>query len=77
MSREFDFIDLYYLNDINDSIHTSAEISLDNDINAMKSAMDVIKISDMEEGESDLTYTYAKFLEILDTQGLEGLVNTW
>ena len=76
MSREFNFIDLYYLNDLSDSTHKSSEISLDADTNFMKSTMDVIRISDIEKGESDLTYTYAKFLEILDTQGLDGLVNT-
>lgn len=75
MSHEFDFIDLYYLNDLNASQPLTTEISLDKDISAMKSALDVIKISDIEKDDTDVSVTCAKFFEILDNEGLEGLVN--
>lgn len=75
MSHEFDFIDLYYLNDLSSTKSISSDISLEEDILAMKSAMDVIKISDIETDDTDVTVTCAKFLEILDAEGLEGLVN--
>ncbi|MBR6098168.1 hypothetical protein IKP85_00305 [bacterium] len=74
MSTEFDFIDLYYLNDAADVAPVNSEISLAGDIAAMKSAHDVIEISDMSE--TKIAYTYAKFFEVLDEQGLEGLVNS-
>ena len=74
MNNEFDFIDLYYLNDAADVAPVNTEVSLAEDIAAMKSAQDIIEISDMSE--TTVSYTYAKFFEVLDEQGLEGLVNT-
>ena len=65
MNREFDFIDLYYLNDI----------TTDESASQPKIADEVIEISAFDEPENTVTCTYAKFLEILDTEGLEGLVN--
>lgn len=75
MSHEFDFIDLYYLNDLNNSNPVSPELSLEEDVAAFKSAMNVIRISDGDDAEENVTFTYSKFLEILDNEGLEGLVN--
>lgn len=65
MNREFDFIDLYYLNDI------TSEAS----VAQPKLTDEVIEISAFDEPENVVNCTYAKFLEILDTEGLEGLVN--
>ena len=65
MNKEFDFIDLYYLNDI----------TTDESASQPKMAEDCIEISAFDDPESVVSCTYAKFLEILDTQGLEGLVN--
>lgn len=73
MSREFDFIDLYYLNDATEQAHGSSEISLEEDIASMNIPRELIEISDLSE--ESVTYTYAKFFEILDEQGLEGLVH--
>lgn len=75
MNREFDFIDLYHLNDLNSQSQKSSELAFDEEIPTLDSAMLVIKISDGDDAEDNLTCTYAKFLEILDTEGLEGLVN--
>ncbi len=74
MNREFDFIDLYYLNDISNPAMNVEPFSLYKDKETASSGADYIRIS--SEGEIDeVTCTYAKFLEILDTQGIEGLVN--
>ena len=71
MNREFDFIDLYYLNDTNNEVPTEDFAFFEE--GAIAKAPEVIKISGATE-EDSVAYTYAKFLEILDTQGLEGLV---
>ena len=65
MNHEFDFIDLYYLNDIT------------SDLSAKQSEFTngIVEISALDDSQDAVAYTYAKFLEILDTKGLEGLVN--
>ncbi len=73
MNREFDFIDLYYLNDTNNEVPTE-DFSFFEEA-AIAKKPEVIRISGAEE-EDSVAYTYAKFLEILDTKGLEGLVAT-
>ncbi len=74
MNREFDFIDLYYLNDISNTESKVKSYSIFVDNEATNSNADYIRISC--EGENDeVACTYAKFMEILDTQGIEGLVN--
>ena len=73
MKNEFDFIDLYYLNDIS-SPAPKADFSMFEDKEPIDNRANYIKISDEGEVEG-LTCTYAKFLEILDHQGVEGLIN--
>jgi hypothetical protein len=72
MSKEFDFIDLYYLNDITDTKKETTDFSLFDEVPINK-ASNLIEISGTSD-EDSVSYTYDKFLEILDTQGLEGLV---
>lgn len=76
MNREFDFIDLYYLNDVSEPAIIPEDFTIFEDNLKSSLASDVIKITDDSEVSDDVVYTYAKFMEILDTQGLEGLVNT-
>ncbi len=74
MNKEFDFIDLYYLNDISNTEPKIESFSIFEENGVTDSNADYIRISC--EGENDeVACTYAKFLEILDTQGIEGLVN--
>lgn len=71
MSKEFDFIDLYYLNDITEPKKETSDFSLFDEMPSNK-AVNFIEISG--DNEDSVTYTYDKFIEVLDTQGLEGLV---
>lgn len=74
MRNEFEFSDCYFLNEVNvNNQMSSEEISAIQDSYSTEDS--VIEISGMSEKEGSVIYTYEKFLEILDTQGLEGLVN--
>ena len=66
MNKEFDFIDLYYLNDICTNNNTFTENFIEDK---------VIEISELDNSKNAFSCTYAKFMEILDTRGLEGLIN--
>ncbi len=77
MKNEFEFSDFYFLNDINvNNRMSSDELSALYDSMAQDSIPDdLIEISDSTDKGNSVIYTYAKFLEILDTKGLSGLVN--
>lgn len=77
-NKEFEFSDFYFLTDINvNNRLSSEELSALADSMAKKApAEQLIEISDASDQENSIVYTYAKFLEILDTKGLGGLVNT-
>ncbi len=77
MNKEFEFSDFYFLNDINvNNRMSSEELSALYESMAKDSVPDqLIEISDASDKEHSVVYTYAKFLEILDTKGLAGLVN--
>ena len=70
MNKEFDFIDLYYLNDISNKPITEDLSFMENP--ELESPQKYIRIMDTDNIDT-VTYTYDKFIEILDTQGLEGL----
>jgi len=77
MKNEFEFTDLYFLTDVNVNNRLSSdELSVLQD-SYVKNVLppDVIKISGASDDEDPVIYTYAKFLEILDSQGLDGLIN--
>lgn len=76
MINEFEFSDFYFLNDVNVNNRMSSD-----EISALQLSYEeailpesVIKISGMSDDEEDVIYTYAKFFEILDEEGLSGLV---
>ncbi len=75
--NEFDLTDFYFLNDINvNNRMSSEELSALQDSFAQNAVPDdVIEISDASGEKNPVSYTYAKFIEILDTKGLSGLVN--
>lgn len=77
MKNEFELTDFFFLTDINvNNRMSSDELSALHDSYARDVLPDeVIKISGASEDENPVIYTYAKFLEILDTQGLSGLIN--
>ena len=76
-NKEFELTDFYFLNDINvNNRFSSEELSALHDSFSMNAIPDdVIEISDASGERNPVIYTYAKFLEILDTKGLSGLVN--
>ncbi len=76
-NKEFELTDFYFLNDINVNNRLSSD-----ELSALQESFsqnaipdDVIEISDASGERNPVIYTYAKFLEILDTKGLSGLVN--
>ena len=76
--KEFDFSDLNFISETN----ANTAVSSDNHINFNESfelntmPKDCIEISDAGEDTIPVVYTYAKFFEILDNEGLSGLVNS-
>jgi len=76
---EFDLTDFFFLNDVNvNNRMSSEELSAVQDSltrNNVSAADDVIEISDESGEKNPVTYTYAKFIEILETKGLAGLTN--
>ncbi len=77
MNREFEFSDFYFVNNVD----MDAEVKSD-DISAICESLakanvseQLIEISDASGKESSIMCTYAKFLEILDSDSLETLVN--
>lgn len=77
MKNEFELTDFFFLNDINvNNRMSSEELSVLQDSYARDVLPDdVIKISGASEDENSVIYTYAKFLEIMDTEGFSGLIN--
>ena len=76
-NKEFELTDFYFLNDINVNNRLSSD-----ELSALQESFshnaipdDAIEISDASGERNPVIYTYAKFLEILDTKGLSGLVN--
>ena len=76
-NKEFELTDFYFLNDINVNNRLSSD-----ELSALQESFsqnaipdDVIEISDASGERNPVIYTYDKFLEILDTKGLSGLVN--
>ena len=76
-NKEFELTDFYFLNDINVNNRLSSD-----ELSALQESFsqnaipdDVIEISDASGERNPVIYTYAIFLEILDTKGLSGLVN--
>ena len=75
--NEFDLTDFFFLRDINVNNRLSSEELSALQESFAKNAIpdDLIEISDASGDRNPIVYTYAKFLEILDTKGLSGLVN--
>ena len=76
MNAEFDFSNLYFLNDTNINNKMSSEdlYAIDESKNISNSIKNVIEIFDETPGSNHLSYTYVKFLETLAEFGLEGFV---
>ncbi len=76
-NKEFELTDFYFLNDINVNNRLSSDelSALQDSFSQNAIPDDVIEISDASGERNPVIYTYAKFLEILDTKGLSGLVN--
>ena len=76
MNKEFDLSEFSFLHDINVNNRLSSEelSALQDSYSQNAIPDDLIEISDVS-GKGSVVYTYAKFLEVLDTKGLSGLVN--
>ena len=76
MNKEFEFPNLYFLEETNINNKMSSEdlFAIDESLNAESSLNSVIEISDADNDSVSVAYTYAKFLETLDQFGLEGFV---
>ena len=70
MNREFNFTNLYYLNDNKNKNHSPLQYLSSENVDSVN-RNSFVEISG--DSEDSVICTLAKFVEIMDSQGLEGL----